>query len=150
MKRLFIIISGLLFVTPMAVKATKYFVTTYANVANPQGIPSAWPAIVQEGLDTDPDRASPTLNFATLASYNAYVASHQSEYDAWAAGVASNKLSNLITLSNQYDNAISGLATFLAIPSPTQGQTLAQVQLQAQILQKILPFIRAQYLSSLQ
>lgn len=62
----------------------KIDVLLYRDTNNPDGLPVAWPAEVDEVADDAPAPAPPRMRM-TKAQYASYIAAQQSKYDAWKA-----------------------------------------------------------------
>ena len=66
----------------------KYGIKTFGQVPNPNEVPEAWPALTVSYQDDDAkieqQLISEGFTMQTATVYNAYVAAHQAEYDAWA------------------------------------------------------------------
>lgn len=128
----------------------KLNVLLYGSTANPLGIPATWPAQVQEVPDSAPAAIAPWQQM-TVAAYQAYVATHQVEYDAWQAAQQSAKDSNLSTLASQYDTALTSMQNAESNwGTLTQAQILAVAHTHNQVLLKLLPVLRKFYMDSLQ
>ena len=67
----------------------KYGIKTFGQVPNPNEVPEAWPALTVSYQDDDAkieqQLISEGFTMQTATVYNAYVAAHQAEYDAWCA-----------------------------------------------------------------
>jgi len=61
-----------------------YDVLTYQFAENTQGIPSNWPALLNEN-DSEDSLAENWIRFNSVDEYNAYVTSHSAEYEAYIA-----------------------------------------------------------------
>lgn len=132
--------------------------TTFADVPNPDSLPSEWPAESKGIVDVNAPASFVINHRLPITEYESYIDEHKPAYNARviqlqlaeAAALAAQQLAereaakpDYVTIRDQAQAAIDANNTFMAIVgTPSNAQVLAQLRMLTQENTKIIKALR--------